>query len=153
MRLLMLAPHLEIGGADKFNLDLIERLQQDHGYQVAVITTRSSPHRWRERFERLTPDVYTLHSLVPVEEYPRFIGDFIQTWKPDTVLIAQSRTAYELLPVLRTVDWPSFVDYLHIEDPDPRGYPQLSLRYAGFLDATIVSSEYLRKRQIEAGAD
>jgi hypothetical protein len=54
---------------------------------------------------------------------------------------------------LRTADGPSFVDYLHIEDPDPRGYPRLSLAYASFLDATIVSSQYLKKRQIEAGGD
>jgi glycosyltransferase involved in cell wall biosynthesis len=153
MRLLMLAPYLEIGGADKFNLDLIERLQRNHGYEVAVITTRSSPHRWREQFERLTPDVFTLHSLVPLEDYPRFIADFMERWKPDTVLIVGSRTGYELLPRLRTVGGPSFVDYLHIEDPDSRGYPQLSIRYAAYLDATVTSSEYLKQRQVESGAD
>jgi glycosyltransferase involved in cell wall biosynthesis len=152
-RLLLLAPFLEIGGADKFNLDLIERLQQDHSYQVSVITTLSSPNRWRERFERLTPDVFTLHTFLPVEDYARFISYWIENWKPDTVLIAGSRAGYQLLPVLRTAGGPSFVDYLHIEDPDPRGYPQLSLQYASFLDGTIVSSEYLRARQVEAGGD
>ena len=81
----MLAPHLEIGGADKFNLDLIECLQRDHAYEVSIITTRSSPHRWREQFERLTPDVFILHALLPVEDYPQFISNFIQTNKPNTV--------------------------------------------------------------------
>ena len=152
-RLLLLAPFLEIGGADKFNLDLIERLQRDHGYEVSVIATLSSRNRWRERFEQLTPDVFTLHTFLPVEDYPRFISYFIESRKPDTVLIAGCRIGYELLPLLRVAGGPSFADYLHIEDPDPRGYPQLSLRYASFLDGTIVSSEYLRKRQIEAGAD
>ena len=77
----MLAPHLEIGGADKFNLDLIECLQRDHAYEVSIITTRSSPHRWREQFERLTPDVFILHALLPVEDYSQFISNFIQTNK------------------------------------------------------------------------
>src|SRR5579863_1023685 len=34
-RLLLLAPHLEIGGADNFNLDLIECLQREHAYEVS----------------------------------------------------------------------------------------------------------------------
>ncbi len=149
----MLAPHLEIGGADKFNLDLIQRLQQDHNYEVSIITTRSSPHRWREHFERLTPDVFILHEILPVEDYSQFISNFIQTRKPDTVLITNCRIAYQLLPLLRTAGGPSFHDYLHMEDWDQQSYPRLSLRYASYLDATIVSSEYLKQRLIEAGGN
>jgi glycosyltransferase involved in cell wall biosynthesis len=149
----MLAPHLEIGGADKFNLDLIACLQRDHGYEVSVVTTRSSPHRWREQFERLTPDVFVLHELVPMEDYSRFISNLIETKKPDTVLITNSRIAYQLLPSLRTEGGPSFVDYLHMEDSDDESFPRLSLRYAAYLDCTIVSSEYLKERLIEAGGN
>ena len=149
----MLAPHLEIGGADKFNLDLVACLQRDHAYEVSIITTRSSPHRWREQFERLTPDVFILHTFLPVEDYPQFISNFIQTRKPDTVLIANSRIGYQLLPFLRTANGPSFVDYLHMEDWDEQGYPRLSLNYASCLDCTIVSSEHLKRRLAEAGGD
>jgi glycosyltransferase involved in cell wall biosynthesis len=153
-RLLMLAPHLEIGGADKFNLDLITCLQRDHGYEVSVVTTLSSPHRWREYFDRLTPDVFTLHNFLPVEDYPRFILYLIESRRPDTVFIANSRIGYELLPFLRTgSEAPSFVDYLHMEDWSPQGYPNLSLRYAPFLDGTIVSSEYLKRCLIQKGGD
>jgi glycosyltransferase involved in cell wall biosynthesis len=152
-RLLMLAPHLELGGSDKFNLDLIERLQRDHAYEVSIITTRSSPHRWREHFERLTPDIFALHTFLLVEDYPQFISNFIQTRKPDTVLIANSRIGYHLLPLLRTADGPSFVDYLHMEDWDEQGYPRLSLNYASYLDSTIVSSGHLKKRLTEKGGD
>src|SRR5580692_10569692 len=147
----MLVPHLEIGGSDKFNLDLIECLQRDHAYEVSIITTRSSPHRWREQFERLTRDVFILHTFLPVQDYPQYISNFIQTRKPDTVLIANSRIGYQLLPSLRTAGGPSFVDYLHMEDWDQQSYPRLSLNYAPFLDGTIVSSEYLKKRLVEAG--
>jgi glycosyltransferase involved in cell wall biosynthesis len=152
-RLLMLAPHLEIGGSDKFNLDLIECLQRDHAYEVSIITTRSSPHRWRENFERLTPDIFALHTFLLVEDYQQFISNFIQTRKPDTVLIANSRIGYQLLPLLRTANSPSFVDYLHMEDWDEQGYPRLSLNYASYLDSTIVSSEHLKKRLTEKGGD
>jgi glycosyltransferase involved in cell wall biosynthesis len=152
-RLLMLAPHLELGGSDKFNLDLIECLQRDHAYEVSIITTRSSPHRWREHFERLTADIFALHTFLLVEDYPQFISSFIQTRKPDTVLIANSRIGYHLLPLLRTANGPSFVDYLHMEDWDEQGYPRLSLNYASYLDSTIVSSEHLKKRLIERGGD
>jgi glycosyltransferase involved in cell wall biosynthesis len=149
----MLAPHLEIGGADKFNLDLIACLQRDHGYEVSVVTTRSSPHRWREQFERLTPDVFLLHQLAPIEDYSRFISNLIETKKPNSVLITNSRIAYQLLPSLRTARGPSFVDYLHMDDSDEEGFPRLSQRYAAYLDCTIVSSAYLKRRLIEAGGD
>lgn len=152
-RLLMLAPHFEIGGADKFNLDLIECLQRQHGYEVSVVTTRSSAHRWRARFEHLTPDVFTLHTFLHVEDYPRFVSHLIESRKPDTVLITNCRTGYECLPLFRMRTKPSFVDYLHIEDADPQGYPQLSLNYAAFLDATIVSSEHMKRKLVEAGRD
>jgi glycosyltransferase involved in cell wall biosynthesis len=149
----MLAPHLEIGGADKFNLDLIATLQRDHGYEVSVITTRSSPHRWREHFERLTPEVLALHTFLLVEDYPRYLTSFIEDRKPDTVLITNSRIAYQLLPVLRTTNGPSFVDYLHMDDSDDQGFPRLSLRYAALLDCTIVSSEHLKRRLVEEGRE
>ncbi len=150
----MLAPHLEIGGADKFNLDLITCLQRDHGYEVLVATTRSSPHRWREYFERLTPDIFMLHTFLPVEEYSKFISHLIETRKLDTVFITNSRIAYQLLPHLRTSPGgPSFVDYLHMDDREDQGFPQLSLKYASYLDGTIVSSEYLKKQLVEAGGD
>ncbi|MGP0075856.1 MAG: glycosyltransferase family 4 protein [Bryobacteraceae bacterium] len=150
-RLMMLAPHFEMGGADKFNLDLIAALQRDHGYEVSIVTTRSSAHRWREHFERLTPDVFTLHTFLRLPDYLRFLLYLIESRQPDTVLITNCRTAYELLPFLRTHSIPSFVDYLHIEDGERDGFPQLSLKYAAFLDCTIVSSEHLKRRLIAAG--
>ena len=152
-RLLMLAPHLELGGADKFNLDLIASLKRDHAYEVTIVTTRSSAHRWLEHFERLTWDVFTLHTFLPVEDYARFISYLIESRKPDTVLIANSRIGYQLLPSLRTKNGPSFVDYLHMEDESAQGYPALSRSYAPFLDCTVVSSGHLKRRLVEAGGD
>ena len=150
-RLMMLAPHFEMGGADKFNLELIESLQRDHAYEVSIVTTRSSAHRWREHFERLTPDVFTLHTFLRSSDYLRFLLYLIKSRQPNTVLITNSRIAYELLPFLRTQSSPSFVDYLHIEDGEPDGFPQLSLKYSAFLDCTIVSSDYLKRHLIAAG--
>jgi glycosyltransferase involved in cell wall biosynthesis len=78
----------------------------------------------------------------------------IESKKPDTVLITNSRIAFQLLPTLRTsANGPSFVDYLHMEDWDEHGFPRLSLRYSAFLDGTIVSSEHLKNRLIEKGGD
>ena len=37
-RLLFIVPHLELGGADKFNLDLIRELQRTQGWQVTVVS-------------------------------------------------------------------------------------------------------------------
>jgi glycosyltransferase involved in cell wall biosynthesis len=153
-RLVILAPHFEIGGADRFNLDLISCLQEDHGYDISVVTTLSSPHRWREQFEKLTPDVFTLHTFLPVEDYPRFLLNFIKSRTPDTVLITNCRLAYELLPLFRSATHGiSFVDYLHMEDWSSDSYPRLSTRNARFLDRTVVSSQHLKSSLIQEGGD
>ena len=120
-------------------------------YEVSIITTRSSPHRWREHFERLTPDIFLLHTFLPVEDYPQFISNFIQTRKPDTVLIRIAGSGTSCCHCLRTAGGPSFVDYLHMEDWDQQGYPRLSLNYASYLDATIVSSEYIEEAPDRSG--
>ncbi|MBV9769910.1 MAG: glycosyltransferase [Bryobacterales bacterium] len=151
-RLLLLVPHLELGGADKFNLDLIERLQNHHAYEVTVVATLSGTHPLRHEFAALTPDIFTLNTFLSVEDYPDFISSIIRSRRPDTVLIANCKLGYDLLPYLRTTsDGPSFLDYLHIEDLDPDGYAHRSLQYASYLDGTIVSSEHLKRWLIEQG--
>lgn len=155
-RLLFLVPHFEMGGADKFNLDLIQQLQDRHGYEVTVVATRRSAHPWRCEFERLTPDVFVLHNFLHVSDFPLFLRYLVESRRPDVVCLSHSLLGYQLLPYLRAhfPDLP-FVDYLHIEEEAwiGGGYPRLSVRHQSQLTRSVVSSRHLKEWMVERGAD
>ena len=64
-RLCLIAPWLENGGADKFNLDALEQLAQ-RGWQCAVITTAPSHNPSRQRFAALAQVMRAAGRLVRV---------------------------------------------------------------------------------------
>ncbi len=155
-RLLLIVPHFEIGGADKFNLDLIRSLQDDQGYEVTVVATLAGVHPWRHEFELLTPDVFTLGTFLPPADSPRFIEYLIKSRGCDAVLISNSQLGYQLLPFLRAgCGGPVFADYVHMEQEDWKsgGYPRYSLNYAPFLDITIAASAHLKNWMVSNGGD
>ena len=64
-RLLMVLPWLTLGGADKFNLDVLEQLTQ-RGWEVSLATTLTGDSSWLSKFAELTPDIFILqHFLRP----------------------------------------------------------------------------------------
>lgn len=155
-RILMLVPHLELGGSDKFTLDLIRQLRTNHGYDVTVAATMCGGHGWRHRYEAETPDVFTLDTILKLSDYPRFLCYLIESRDIDTVLVTHCQLGYQLLPYLRC-RYPHLrcLDYVHIEEEEWKsgGYPRYSVTYQHFLDATVASSEHLRRWVVERGGD
>lgn len=152
--LLCLYPWLALGGADKFNLDMLSFLTS-HGWHATVVTTRPSTHPWRVDFERLADDIVDL-AAHPPEEHPARLLRIIESRPIDCVLISHSREGYSLLPYLRAhFPDPTYVDYCHIVETDRRsgGYPHMSLAHAKALDLQIVSSDYLRQWMCARGAE
>jgi glycosyltransferase involved in cell wall biosynthesis len=151
-RLLCLYPWLEMGGADKFNLDMLAGLIS-RGWRATLVTTMPSQHTWRAAFAHYSDDIVHLTEY-PITEYPARLLHIFETRKIDCALISNSATCYNLLPYLRA-HFPhvTFVDYNHMEEPHWRdgGFPRQSLIYADMLDAQIVSSQHLKRWMIERG--
>ena len=98
-RLLMVLPWLTLGGADKFNLDLLQQLI-GNDWQVTIATTDSGDYSWLPTFARFTPDIFILHDFMSLVDFPRFFRYIINSRQIDTVLISASYLGYELLPYL-----------------------------------------------------
>ena len=144
-RILFLYPHLEIGGADKYNLDLLGILQKK-GYQLTIATTLKANHAWQEHFYKITQDIYYLSNYGDETSWLSIISYLIESRKVDVFFISNSYFAYYLLPLLRTkYKNVAFIDNTHIYDMGWRvdGYPRLSRQFNEFFDAQIVSSEHL----------
>jgi glycosyltransferase involved in cell wall biosynthesis/GT2 family glycosyltransferase len=153
--LLIILPWLEMGGAERFTLNLIDQLiKQD--WIIAIVTTAHSENLWLYEFEKRTPFIYILPTLIPIKEYPRFIGYLIQSRNIDSILIQGSQEGYRFIPALRML-FPKIpiLDYLHLVTPDwmQGGFPKLSLNYQEIIDFTLTSCEQVRDWMIEAGAN
>ncbi|MEH1783710.1 MAG: glycosyltransferase [Nostoc sp.] len=138
-------PHLEVGGADKFNIDLVTLLAT-RGYELTIVTTSKSEHPWQKHFYAVTSDIFHLPNFLQDSDWLGFTKYIIQSRQIDIVFISNSYIAYYLLPLLRH-EFPdiAFIDFTHTIDPGWRGcgYPRLSCKLSQFLDLQIVSSHHL----------
>lgn len=154
-RLLLIVPWLAVGGADKFNLDLLEQLSQ-RGWEITIATTLKGDHSWLARFARYTSDIFVLHHFLRLTDYPRFLRYLIASRQVDAVLMTHSEFAYLLLPYLRS-HFPTLamVDFCHIQEEDWKngGYPHLAVKHQGLLTENVVSSGSLKAWMAERGAD
>jgi glycosyltransferase involved in cell wall biosynthesis len=154
-RLLILLPYLTVGGADKFDLDLVEQLVR-RGWEITVATTLDADHSWLPRLSGFTPDVFALHRFLRLVDYPRFLRYLLQSRQIDTVLISNSELSYLLLPYLRShAPHAAFLDYCHMEEEQWKsgGYPAMAVEHQPMLDLNLVASNHLRGWMLKRGAD
>ncbi len=152
-RLLLVIPWMAMGGADKFNLDLIVQLQR-RGYEISVVTTLPDNYRWYQEFAALTPDIFVLPHFLHPSDYPRFLLYLVRSRQIDIVLISNSQLGYKLLPFLRSrCPEIAFADYCHIEEEywNSGGHPRMSVGYREMLDATLVTSDHLKSWMVDRG--
>jgi glycosyltransferase involved in cell wall biosynthesis len=144
-RVLCFFPFLEVGGADRFNLDLLTLLTE-RGYEFTIATTLKSNHRWHQHFYAVTPDIFHLTHFLDDKDWLAFTQYILTSRQIDLVLISNCYIAYYFLPLLRQA-FPNvaFVDFTHTIDPGWRGngYPRLSCQFSQWLDRQVVTSKFL----------
>lgn len=111
-----LFPHLEMGGADKFNLDLISGLDREK-YETGIITTTQNTQQWLQAFRAVTPEIFNLANFADPRDYAEFISYYLISRKVDILFVSNSYHGYYLIPWLRQ-QFPDLVivDYVHMEE-------------------------------------
>lgn len=153
-RLLLIAPWLTLGGADKFNLAMTRELAA-RGWSVTIATTVPGDNSWQPEFTNFTPDVFAMPHFLRMPDFPLFLRYLIGSRRPDVVMISNSELGYHLLPYLRAHHpEPTYVDLCHMEEPwwKNGGYPRYAIGCQPVLDANIVSSEHLKQWMVGRGA-
>ena len=153
-RLLLVTPWMAVGGADTFNLDLIEHLRGE-GWEATVATTLAHDHALFPQYADLTPDLFPLAEFMRLIDYPRFLVHLVESRRPDVVVVSNSELGYRLLPYLRArCPETPLVDFCHSEAEhwNNGGYPRLSVEYHELLDLTIVASRHLQRWMTDRGA-
>ena len=146
IRLLFIFPWFKVGGADKFNLDLISRLDPNI-FDITIVTTEVSEYVWRQKFEKYA-EVFDLTSFLHRQDWPAFIHYLIKSRNIDIVMDSNSYFGFYAIPWLKS-EFPEvvFTDYLHSENKSWRNgeYPRDSTAIDGFLDKTYTCTKILRE--------
>lgn len=154
-RVLAIVPWMEIGGADRYNLDVL-RAAKNAGWNLGVVTTEQSPDPLLEEFTALTNRIHRLSRLARPDEYPSYLGQILVDESPDVVLISNSETGYQLIPFMRhhTPD-AAFIDLVHAEQPEWKegGFARYSTQYRDHMDVTAAVSTHLATWLRNAGSD
>ena len=150
IRLLFMFPWLNVGGADKFNLDLISGLNKDR-YEITIITTETAPYTWRQRFEEYA-EIFDLTSFLQRRDWAAFIHYIIKSRNIDIVMESNSYYGYYAIPWLKA-EFPEvvFTDYLHSADWRWRNgaYPRDSVAIGGFFDRTYTCTNSLKNEMMK----
>ena len=144
--ILFLFPHMECGGADKFNVDIITNLDKDK-YEIGVVTTVGDENEWEDKFAKEIEDVFELPRFLHKKDWIPFIYYYIQSRQVDIVFNISSYWGYYILPLLK-IDFPhvAIIDCVHAEGNYWRngGYPRVSGKFSNIIEKTFVSNDFTR---------
>lgn len=146
INILFLLPHMECGGADKFNVDIIKNLDKDK-YELGVITTVGDENEWEDKFISEIDDVFEMPRFLHKKDWTSFIYYYIQSRQVDIVFNISSYWGYYILPLLK-IDFPNIaiIDCVHAEGNYWRngGYPRVSGKFSSIIEKTFVSNDFTR---------
>ena len=150
-RILLLLPHMECGGADKFNLDLLKHMDSSR-YEIGIITTVPAENEWHQEFQKYTDDIFELPAFLDMNDWASFIHYYITSRQVDILWNISSYFGYYTLPWLR-VEFPelAIIDCVHAEGAYWRagGYPRVSAAVDSVLDKTFVTNDFTRNVLVE----
>jgi glycosyltransferase involved in cell wall biosynthesis len=152
---LFIIPWMEVGGADKFNLDLARGLKE-RGWSVFIICTAKGENVWFQEFEKITQEIYVLNHYAEKCNYHKIIEKVILSKRIQIIFLSNSMYGYYSLPYIRNLfPFLPVVDYLHCEENTwcNGGYPAFSLAYSNLIAKSLVTSKYLKQWYIKRGGD
>jgi glycosyltransferase involved in cell wall biosynthesis len=149
---LYLAPWVGYGGSDKNTIDWFRHLDRER-FAPYLITTQASDNPLIDQVEPFAEEIWTLPDLMPAEEMPAFIFDFICGRGIEVLHVMNSKIAFDLLPDLQSLPHPpKVVVQLHVEEVDRSGYVRyVTTRYGNLVDRFSISNEHVAEAVHEYG--
>lgn len=144
--ILLIIPWMAVGGADKFNLELIKRMDKQK-YNFTIVSTLPNANQWRQEFEEHAT-VYDLTTFLDRKYWVSFINYLIEKNNIDIIFNTNSTFGYSILPYLK-VKYPEIpiLDYVHMEEWYDRngGFSRDSSSVSSVIDKTYVCNQNSEK--------
>lgn len=139
---------LELGGAEKFAVDLIRKLPKDR-YRVVVTTDVPSANTWAGLVAEHADAILHLPEFLGGDGFNAFAAHFIASRGVQLLHIHHAPRIYQALPYIRRL-FPDLkiLHTLHILELPPYsgGYPEYTLReFGAFIDHHHVISRHLER--------
>lgn len=147
-RVLVVAPCLVTGGADRALLDLLPVLT-GAPYEVYLATTEPSQNPWLRHALPYVKEYWDVGALAPTDaDRVALLVELTLRWGIDAVYIMHSRVGFDALPPLRRARRVPVVAQFHLEEPVGHGgwvFYGLS-RYGNLIDRIVTVSHQLAER-------
>lgn len=146
IQILMMIPWMITGGADKFNLDIVKKINKEK-YEFTIIMTEPNVNIWRQELEEYAT-VYDLTSFLNRRYWTSFVNYLIKKNHIDLIFNTNSLYGYAILPYLK-IKYPQIpiMDYIHMEEWYWRngGYSRDSSGISSVIDKTLVCNKNSEK--------
>lgn len=139
INILMIIPWMVVGGADRFNIDLLKGLPKDK-YEFTILTTEPAINTYRQLFEQENVYIYDLTSFLDNKYWIGFVNYIIKKNNINLVFNTNSEVGYSILPYIKAKNNNiPIVDYVHMEEWYTRngGYSRDSSGVASVIDKTM----------------
>ena len=147
-RVLVVAPCLVTGGADRAILDLLPVLT-GAPYEVYLATTEPSQNPWLRHALPFVKEYWDVGALAPTDaDRVALLVELTLRWNIDAVYLMHSRVGFDALPHLRRARRVPVVAQFHLEEPVGHGgwvFYGLS-RYGNLIDRIVTVSHQLAER-------
>ena len=146
VNVLMILPWMVTGGADRFNLNLVKKMDK-RKFSFTIITTLPSNNEWRNKFDKYAC-IYDLPTFLDMKDWIGFINYIIQKNNINLVFNSNSEFGYKILPYLKAKHPQiSICDFVHMEEWYNRngGFSRDSSSMKSVIDKTFTCNENSRK--------
>ena len=142
IKVLFIIPWMVVGGADKFNLDVVSKCNSDK-YEFFVISTEPNENPWRQQFEEYAT-VYDLTTFLDRKDWISFINYIIEKNNINVILTSNSTFGYSAIQYLKAKN-PNIpvIDYVHMEEWYNRngGFSRDSSMASNVIDKTFICNK------------
>ena len=145
INILMILPWMVTGGADRFNLNLVKKMDK-RKFSFTIVTTVPSQNEWRRQFEKYAT-VYDLTTFLDMKNWTSFINYIINKNNINLIFNSNSEFGYKILPYLKAKH-PQIpiCDFVHMEEWYIRngGFSRDSSSVQNVIDKTFTCNENSR---------
>jgi hypothetical protein len=147
IRIMFILPWLEVGGAEKVMLELIEGLPKEK-FEITLVTTVSSKNGWNDRFDETLKHIFHLPNYFEQPEHMEAVLlQIIRSRDIQIIHISNSELGYQAVPAVKK-RWPHIqvAAHLHAYVPElPWDYVRKSVSFNEYIDRYVVIKRSLQK--------